>query len=97
MLKYKRFKKYENNYEIIYINFPKDYYINKNNLEAISSCIFSLKHGRHPIIAGNIGQGKKLLTCKLGDYFNERIAEKEIIMENDEIFPDYKNITTNCL
>ncbi len=78
LLKYKSFHKYENNYEVILKNFPKDYYINKKKLEVISSCIFSLKHGRYPIIAGKSGIGKKLLACKLGDYF------KYIIIKNNE-------------
>ena len=50
--------------------------MNKNTLELISTCIFSLKHGRYPIIAGNSGTGKKMLACKLADYFNEFIADK---------------------
>ena len=30
-------------------------------------------YGRHLIIGGNRGIGKKYLACKLGDYFNEYI------------------------
>ena len=78
LFKYKSFKSYEENYDKIKKEFPKNCFINKNTLELISTCIFSLKHGRHPIIAGNSGTGKKLLACQLADYFNEYIAEKSI-------------------
>ena len=76
LFKYKSFKNFNKNYETLKNDFPKDCFLNKNTLELISTCVFSLKHGRHPIIAGNSGIGKKLLACKLGDYFNSHIAEK---------------------
>ena len=96
LLKYKSFKKNVKKNDDIINNFPKDYYFNNNTLEVISTCLFSLKHGRYPIIAGKSGIGKKLLACKLGDYFNKHIAENEIIIENDEINPmSDKNITAN--
>ena len=53
LLKYGSFKEYEKNYDEIKNNFSNNCYINKNTLELISTCIFSLKHGRYPIIAGN--------------------------------------------
>jgi len=34
---------------------------------------------------------------QIRDYFNKHIAEKEIIMESDEITPDNKNIIINML
>ena len=67
--------------------------MNKNTLELIYTCIFSLKHGRHPIIAGNSGIGKKLLACKLGDYFNEYIAEKDT--QNNEDIANSSNLNTS--
>ena len=82
LFKYPSFKHYTENFEKIKEEFPKDCFINKNTLELISTCIFSLKHGRYPIIAGNSGTGKKLLACKLADYFNEYIIEKN----NDNYF-----------
>lgn len=83
LFKYKSFKNYESKTEKITKNFPKDCFMNKNTLELISTCIFSLEHGRHPIIAGNNGTGKKMLACKLADYFNEFIAEKNIDTSED--------------
>ena len=84
------FKNYKENYDKIKLEFPKSCFINKNTLELISTCVFSLKHGRYPIIAGNNGSGKKLLACKLADYFNEYIAEKNI--ESDS---NIMNLTKN--
>ena len=78
LYRYYSFKNYKENYDNIKEEFPKSYYINKNTLELISTCIFSLKYGRYPIIAGNSGSGKKFLAFKLADYFNEYIAEKNI-------------------
>ena len=80
LYKYESFKKYENNNNELIKNFPKDCFLNKNTFEFISTCIFSLKHGRHIIIVGNSGIGKKLLECKFGDYFNEYIAKKILII-----------------
>jgi len=57
--------------------------MNKNTLELISTCIFILKQCRHPIIAGNNETGKKMLACKLADYFNEFITEKNIDASED--------------
>jgi len=90
LFKYKSFKNYDLKTEIIIKNFPKDCFMNKNTLELISTCIFSLKHGRHPVIAGNNGTGKKMLACKLADYFNEFIAEK-----SPEINEDYDKGSSN--
>ena len=90
LFNYNSFKTYKVDYEKINKNFPKDCFMNKNTLELISTCIFSLKHGRHPIIAGNSGTGKKMLACKLADYFNEYIAEKNI--DNNE---DYEKASSN--
>ena len=89
LFKYQSFKKFESNIDLITKNFPKDCFMNKNTLELISTCIFSLKHGRHPIIAGNNGTGKKMLACKLADYFNEFIAEKNI--DNNEDYDKNNN------
>ena len=83
LLKKDSFKNYKENYDKIKEEFPKSCFINKNTLELISTCVFSLKHGRYPIIAGNNGSGKKLLACKLADYFNECIAEKNIESESN--------------
>jgi MoxR-like ATPase len=90
LFKFISFKNYNVNHEKIIKNFPKDCFMNKNTLELISTCIFSLRHGRHPIIAGNNGTGKKMLACKLADYFNEHIAEKNI--DNNE---DYDKASSN--
>ena len=90
LFKYGSFKSYEQNYDKIKKEFSKTCFINKNTLELISTCVFSLKHGRHPIIAGNSGTGKKLLACQLADYFNEHIAERNIDNNVDESF-DNKN------
>jgi hypothetical protein len=97
----KTFKSYEENYDKIKKEFSKNCFMNKNTLELISTCIFSLKHGRHPIIAGNSGTGKKLLACQLGDYFNEYIAEKNLDnnidynIENNKINNDGKVSSNN--
>ena len=95
--KYSSFKNYNVNYEKITKNFPKDCFMNKNTLELIYTCIFSLRHGRHPIIAGNIGTGKKMLACKLADYFNEHIAEKnsDNNEEYDKASSNNMNTSTN--
>ena len=94
LFKYESFKKYETNNEEILKNFSKDCFVNKNTLELISTCIFSLKHGRHPIIAGNNGTGKKMLACKLADYFNEFIADKTIDI-NKSNNDSYSHINTS--
>ena len=95
----KSFAPYETNTDKILKEFSKDIFINKNTLELISTCIFSLKHGRHPIIAGNSGSGKKLLACKLADYFNEHLAEKTLENieenENDKASSKFTNTSTN--
>ena len=93
LFKYDSFKDYSKNYDNISKNFPKDCFMNKNTLELIYTCIFSLKHGRHPIIAGNSGIGKKLLACKLGDYFNEYIAEKD--PQNNEDLASSSNLNSS--
>ena len=78
LFKYESFQNYNSDEEEKKIKetFPKDLFLNKNTIELLSTCVFSLKHGRYPIIAGNSGTGKKLLACKLADYFNEYIADK---------------------
>ena len=85
LLKYDSFQDYSKNYDTIKNQFSKKCFFNKNTLELISTCIFSLKHGRYPIIAGNSGTGKKLLACLLADYFNENIIKTNINNDNSEI------------
>ena len=85
LFSYESFTQYQPNYDKIKKDFPKECFINKNTLEFISTCVFSLKHGRHLIIAGNSGIGKKELACQLGDYYNEHIAEKDDPDKNEVI------------
>ncbi len=93
LFKYDSFKDYSKNFDNLSQNFPKDCFMNRNTLELIYACIFSLKHDRHPIISGNSGIGKKLLACKLGDYFNKYIAEKD--PQNNEDLSSSSNLNTS--
>ncbi len=87
------FKDYSKNFDNISKNFAKDCFMNRNTLELIYTCIFSLKHDRHPIIAGNSGIGKKLLACILGDYLNEYTTEKN--SQNNEDLASSNNLNTS--
>ena len=77
LFSYNSFEQYMPNHEKIKKDFPKECFISENTLEFISTCVFSLKHGQHLIIAGNSGIRKKELACQLGDYYNVHIAEKD--------------------
>ena len=90
LFKYESFKSYEENYEEIMKEFSKSCFINKNNIVLISSSIFSLKHRRNLLIAGNYGTGKKFFACHLADYFNEHLAEK-----NNDNIGDFCNFSLN--
>ena len=99
IFKYESFKKYNTNYKKNYDKikneFPKSCFKNTNTLELIYSCIFSLKYGRHPLIAGNYGTGKKFLACQLADYFNECINKKYVNKFKD--FSIHLNLNFNTM
>ena len=59
LFSYNSFEQYMPNHEKIKKHFPKECFISENTLEFISTCVFSLKHSQHLIIAGNSGIGKK--------------------------------------